>query len=49
MEEQTPNLFYGSVSPHLELQSWYKDYFKMMTFEIQQIQKEVFLEFPLFD
>lgn len=33
----------------LELQSWSKDYFKMMTFEIQQIQKEVFLELPLFD
>ena len=44
-----PNLIYGSVSTHLELQSWSKDYFKMMTFEIQQIQKEVFLELPLFD
>lgn len=35
-----PNLVYGSVSTHLELQSWYQDYFKGMTFEIQQMQKE---------
>lgn len=44
-----PNCVHGSVSTHLELQSWYKDYFKMMTCEIQQMQKEVFLELPLFD
>lgn len=34
-----------SVGTHLELQSWYKDYFKLKTFEIQHMEREAFSEF----
>lgn len=34
-----------SVGTHLELQSWYKNYFKLKTFEIQHMESEAFSEF----
>jgi hypothetical protein len=33
----------------LELQNWYKGYFKWKTFEIQKVQKEAFWELPIPD
>ena len=38
-----------TVGSYSEIQSWSKDYFKMKTFEIQQMQKETFSELPLSD
>lgn len=37
------------VGTHLEFLSWYEDYFKLKTLEIQQIQREPFLELPFSD
>ena len=37
------------VGTHLEPQSWYKNYFKLKTFWLQQMQKEAFLELSLSD
>ena len=37
------------VGTHSDPQSWYKDYFKEETFDLQNIQKEMLSELPLSD
>ena len=39
MEFQPP-VFITTMGTHWETQSWYKDYFKLKTFEIQQMQEK---------
>lgn len=48
---QVANALYYQINcgTHLEPHSWYKYYFRLKTFEIQEMQKKAFWELPLSD